>query len=141
MNTETAKALTVNAKINGKQVNIGIQRHALPYFELDHGPAFPTLQRLMHNGWRVDDVTNVLNFAVRKQPAEGMDAMQWQLFNKSGLLKRQDKQPTIIDDAVRTNGAGTYAVLASMVLYAALYGLPPEDAHFDDAEAQGEAHG
>lgn len=74
MITETAKALTVNANINGNQANIGIKRHALPYFELDHGAALPTLQRLMHNGWRVDDVTNVLNFAVRKQPAEGMDA-------------------------------------------------------------------
>ena len=141
MNEQTQKVLAVSAKVNGSHLNIELKRHALPYFETDHGSALGTLQRLMNKGWRVQDITNVLNFAVRKQPAEGTDWMRYELSKTMAKLEGKDKEPTVIDVAIALNGAGNYAVLASMVLYAALFGLAPEDAHFDDTEQLEAAHG
>lgn len=141
MNDETKKAVSVQAKVNGQYHKIELKRHALPYFEKDHGSALYILQNLMGKGWRVEDITNVLNFAVRKQPAEGTDWMRYELSKTLAKLEKKDKEPTVIDDAISINGAGNYAVLATLVLYAALFGLDPEDAHFDDAEQLEAAHG
>lgn len=134
MTDEAKKALSVQARINGQYLDIELKRHALPYFEADHGSALNTLQRLMNKAWQVQDITNVLNFAIRKQPAEGTDWMRYQMTKTLEKLEKKDKEPTVIDEAIKVNGPGHYAVLASIVLYAAVFGLDPEDAHFDDAE-------
>lgn len=141
MSDETKKAVSVQAKVNGQYLKIELKRHALPYFEKDHGSALSNLQRLMNKGWRVEDIKNVLNFAIRKQPAEGTDWLQYEMSKMRAKLEKKDKEPTVIDDAISANGAGNYAVLASLVLYAALFGLDPEDAHFDDAEQLEAVHG
>lgn len=134
MTDEAKKALSVRARINGQYLDIELKRHALPYFEADHGSALNTLQRLMNKAWQVQDITNVLNFAIRKQPAEGTDWMRYQMTKTLEKLEKKDKELTVIDEAIKVNGPGHYAVLASIVLYAAVFGLDPEDAHFDDAE-------
>lgn len=140
MSTQTATALTVDAKINGRQVNIGIKRHALPYFEYDHGSAISMLKRLMGNSWTADDVTNVLEFAIGPQPAEGTDLMQWKLFKPiarvNGVLTTRKSSEGIIQlkEAIQTKGVGTYAPLATMVLLASLYGIDEADASFSDEE-------
>lgn len=141
MNDETKKAVSVEARINGQYLKIELKRHALPYFEADHGAALTKLQRLMNKAWTVNDITDVLNFAVRKQPHEGMDWIHYQMSKTMAKLEKKDKELTVIDDAISANGAGNYAVLASLVLYAALFGLDPEDAHFDDTEQLEAAHG
>lgn len=141
MDNETKKALSVQARVNGQYLTIELKRHALPYFEADHGSALNTLQRLMNKAWRVQDITNVLNFAVRKQPAEGTDWMRYEMAKVMAKLEKKDKELTVIDEAISINGAGNYAVLASMVLYAALFGLDPADANFDDTEQLEAAHG
>ncbi|MHC5232803.1 hypothetical protein [Brucella sp. LJL56] len=140
MSIETAKALTVNANINGNQANIGIKHHALPYFEYDHGSAISMLKRLMGNSWTADDVTNVLEFALGPQPAEGTDLMQWRLLKPiarvNGVLTTRKSCEGIIQlkEAIRAKGVGTYAPLAAMVLLAALYGVDEADASFSDEE-------
>ncbi|CAN7427564.1 hypothetical protein [Brucella pseudogrignonensis] len=134
MTDEAKKALSVRARVNGQYLDIELKRHALPYFEADHGSALNTLQRLMNKAWQVQDITNVLNFAIRKQPAEGTDWMRYQMTKTLEKLEKKDKELTVIDEAIKINGPGHYAVLASIVLYAAVFGLDPEDAHFDDTE-------
>ncbi|MCQ9144566.1 hypothetical protein [Ochrobactrum sp. BTU2] len=140
MSTETATALTVDAKINGNHVNIGIKRDALPYFELDHGSAISTLKRLMGSSWTADDVTNVLEFALGPQPAAGTDLMHWKLTKQyarvDGVLTARKLTESIIQlkEAIQARGVGTYAPLASMVLLATLYGIDEDDASFSDEE-------
>ncbi|MDH0127073.1 hypothetical protein N7376_24195 [Brucella intermedia GD04153] len=140
MTDEKKHVDSVKALMNGSEYTIAIQRHALPYFEADHGSAISMLKRLMGNSWTAKDVTDVLDFAMCRQPAEGTNLMQWQMqkqFTKvDGVLVAftETVRSTAVREAVRAHGVGTYAPLASMVLLAALYGIDEADASFSDEE-------
>ncbi|MCM3588999.1 hypothetical protein M3182_25780, partial [Mesobacillus maritimus] len=79
MTDENKHVDIVKDLISGSEHNIAIKRHALPYFEADHGSAIAMLKRLMGSAWTAKDVTDVLEFALGYQPKEGTDPMQWML--------------------------------------------------------------
>lgn len=140
MTDENKHVDIVKALMNGSEYTIAIQRHALPYFEYDHGSAISMLKRLMGSEWTAKDVMDVLEFALGPQPAEGTDLMQWKLLKPivrvNGVLTTRKSSEGVIQlkEAIQAKGVGTYAPLATMVLLAALYGIDEADASFSDEE-------
>ncbi|KAB2793656.1 hypothetical protein F9K96_00325 [Brucella anthropi] len=142
MTDEKKHVDSVKALMNGSEYTIAIQRHALPYFEYDHGSAISMLKRLMGSEWTEKDVTDVLEFALGPQPAEGTDLMQWKLLKPivrvrvNGVLTTRKSSEGVIQlkEAIQAKGVGTYAPLATMVLLAVLYGIDEADASFSDEE-------
>lgn len=140
MTDENKHVDIVKALISGSEHNIAIKRHALPYFEADHGSAIAMLKRLMGSAWTAKDVTDVLEFALGYQPKEGTDPMQWMLLkqyaNIGGTMvaRKATEGVSQLREAIQAKGVGTYAPLATMVLLAALYGIDEADASFSDEE-------
>ena len=112
-----------------------------------YGPAIALFNKIRGGNWKRNDILAVLEFSIAPPPpvrsAEAvspreaircrLDEMREMRAIRSDL---QEPEPSAFAVAFKAHGPGTYVPLALMVLTAAIFGTPAEDAHFsDDADA------
>jgi len=129
----------VDAVFGGKQVRFAIERADIEAFERLAGvPAFALLQKLANGTWSVGDLKIVLNFA--SMPDSRRHFLRKAA--KIGLLSPALMVPpglvTDVDKVLNTAAPAPFAVLAMKVLEAALFGLPEDQATFDEKAAEPE---
>lgn len=132
----TDKVRHIAARIGGKPVRFELKRAHLPAFEdALGGSAYTCLKRFLDDGWRATDVSLVLSFAwkgpteeethlsslIRRMEAEGLASAPLRIITDMDVAK-------LID----ANGPARYAELAMSILVAALMGIDPDVAVFDD---------
>lgn len=131
------------AVFDGKRRRFEIERELLGAFEQHHDDsAYAVLRRLVSGEWRVKDVEVVLKFGLKIRLKE--DERQWtylakDMYRKTGMsmqlpasLLEMAGVEVPVRDAITKHGAATYAELAMLILTAALMGLKPAEAVFDD---------
>ena len=101
----------VDAVFGGASVRFQMGPRRLEVFEAMHGSARASLSRFLTNAWNVGELKAVLRSA---HP------------DMFGSI-------SAIDDAIAARKPMTYAPLATSILVAALAGLEPETATFDEA--------
>ncbi|WP_275783113.1 hypothetical protein [Pararhizobium gei] len=126
-------ATGISAKINGETYHCEIHRSDLRHFERVFGPALYNLNRIRENGWDSELVRSVLEFSTGPRPKPEDTPETFQMMFMTSSTRRRGAS-SWIDDAFAANGPLRYAGLAGLILAAALAGVPPEDATFDDGE-------
>ncbi len=126
-----ALAVGIDATILGQPHRCEIHRNHLRYFEAIHGPALHLMNRIRDLVWGVEDIRSIIAFATSPRPKDGESVESFRL---AWLMSETTRRATSswLDEAFATHGPVRYSGLALGILGAALVGLPPESATFDD---------
>lgn len=130
----------VNAYFNGELREMRLRRDLVAAFEHETGgSAFNLLRRLTSGVWTRTDVQIVLEYALISDAA----AARMIKLGRAGFMGRLPVHPSAGKSAacavLDRSPLAPYAVLAARILEAALYGLKPADANFDERQEIGEA--
>jgi hypothetical protein len=127
---------SVAARFGGRDLTFKIAREDLMAFEVYAGSsAFALFRRRGAGAWAIDDIKNVLRFALL--PARTLEHVRKtaSVAPSKALLQSLVGPSPAVDEAFNTNPPGQYAALALNVIGAALFGVEGEDAVFTDEEA------
>ena len=103
----------VDSTFGGRPVRFRLGPRALDWFETLHGSAAATLRRFTSSAWTIADLRAVL---------------------ASSHPKRHRGADADIEAALAANRPATYAPLATLILAAALAGIPEKEAKFNEAD-------
>lgn len=143
----TAMVNYIAAKFGGEEIRFELKRSDIVALENTlGGSAFQTLKRFTANVWTMREVQIVLSAAIPEESADRdrnsaealLASMHAQLLNTPG----GSSYVTVLDSrrvlaVLRDNPPAVYAVLAQLVLEAALLGIDPTHATFDESAMEG----
>ncbi len=124
-------ATGIDAVILGQSRRCEIHRNDLRYFEAIHGPALHLMNRIRDLAWDTEMIRSIIAFATDPRPKDGEAVESFRLAWLMSETTRRERS-ALIDEAFATHGPVRYSGLALGILGAALIGLPPESAVFDD---------
>ena len=136
MNTNTVKA--VDAIFGGEAVRFELQRDEIRFLETGlGGSAYECLNRLVGGRWTVTDLLLVLSAAVPASYAGGNDLSAGRRAMAKALGPHiasnvQAGEHAAVQRVLTENPPARYAVLAMKILEAALFGIAPDIANFDE---------
>lgn len=128
-----ARATGVAARINDQDRHCEIHRSDLRFFEATYGPALHLLNRIRSSEFDVELLRSVIDFATGERPREGESVESFRMRSVVSTDQRRTASAWI-DEAFAARGPAHYAGLAGLILAAALFGLDPVGANFDDRE-------
>lgn len=126
-----ALATGIDAIILGQPRRCEIHRNDLRFFEAIFGPALALMDRIRNLAWDVETIRSIIAFATSPRPKEGESVEAFRLAWLMSETSRRERSAWI-DEAFATHGPVRFSGLALGILGAALVGLPPESATFDD---------
>ena len=128
----------VDAVYNGKRHRFELKRNHLAAFEAALGDsAYAAMRRFVDGTWRFRDVELTLSFAHSgATDAEEMLAAIMATMPDTSTAPFLHHTEFTVSRVLKKHGPATYAELAASVLVAALMGLQPEQAVFDDGSME-----
>lgn len=133
----TLPAKAIKAKFGGRDLVFELDRSKLPEIEIMLGePAQRRLARITAFMATVEEIREVLDYAapagLGREVPKRQEAMYREMTRTIEAIR--GKPRTFIGDVLSSNPPLKYSVLAQGVLAAALHGLPPDAAEFNEDE-------
>lgn len=134
---DRSAAQFIKARIGGADLELQIVPDDLQVYAAAVEPPHAAFGKLFGDNWTPDLVERTLHFAAL--PVEDRERMA--KFATYGINTQFVSMPRngVVAQTLATQPMAQYAKLAALVLAAALFGIPDDEAHFTD-EADGAAH-
>ncbi|MFG1465252.1 GTA-gp10 family protein [Xanthobacter sp. DSM 24535] len=127
----TQKSDHVTAFIGGKQCVVCLRREVIESLECAlNDSAYAVFRRFGRGHWTVNEVRTILNFAL----LEDGQVSHLKKMIAFGFANVPVARHPLVDHVLETNPQAPYAVLALRCLEAALFGISPEFAVFDERD-------
>ncbi|WMT88658.1 hypothetical protein NO932_08650 [Pelagibacterium sp. 26DY04] len=124
----------IAAHIDGRERRLQIVPEDIPTFEAANGGAYAALRALTGGDWTVDLVRKVLAFAAMPAVDRERLAKLAKFAGSLGVPSIAIPTPAWLDEALSTKPPAPMAGLAALVLTAALFGIPDDEAHWNDSD-------